>query len=61
MARRRQESEEFWNGDTWQEEDEYRRLTGEYEAAWGRWHEKCMEWWEESEADLGEYGNIVSG
>ena len=49
MLREWQESEGFWNGDVWPEEEAYRSLSREYQAAWGRWHERCMEWGEEAE------------
>ncbi len=44
-----QGSEGFWNGEAWQEEAEYCKLGQEYQAAWERWHECCLEWAEETE------------
>ncbi len=40
------ESEAFWNGETWEDEEEYERLKGEYEVWAGKWHEGCLEWGE---------------
>ena len=40
------ESEAFWNGETWEDEEEYERLKGEYDVWAGKWHEGCLEWGE---------------
>ena len=44
MMIRWQQSEGFWNGDTWDEEVAYRERLGQYEEAVGRWQQACLEW-----------------
>ncbi len=44
MMIRWQQSEGFWNGDTWDEEAAYRERLGQYEEAVGRWQQACLEW-----------------
>ena len=39
-----QQSEGFWNGDTWDEEAAYRERLGQYEEAVGRWQQACLKW-----------------
>ena len=44
MMIRWQQSEGFWNGDTWDEEAAYRERLGQYEEAVKRWQQACLEW-----------------
>ena len=44
MMIRWQQSEGFWNGDTWDEEVAYRERLGQYEEAVKRWQQACLEW-----------------
>lgn len=39
-----QQSEGFWNGDAWDEEEAYRERLGQYEEAVERWQQACLEW-----------------
>lgn len=39
-----QQSEGFWNGDAWDEEETYRERLGQYEEAVERWRQTCLEW-----------------
>ncbi|MCI9635019.1 MAG: ABC-F family ATP-binding cassette domain-containing protein [Hungatella sp.] len=50
-----QESEGFWNGETWREKDKYAELMELRRQAWEEWHERCMEW------DLAGAGTITRG
>lgn len=40
------ESEEFWNGEAWDESERYEELEAEYQKAWKDWHELCLEWFD---------------
>ena len=44
MMIRWQQSEGFWNGDTWDEEAAYRERLGQYEEAVKRWQQACLKW-----------------
>ena len=39
-----QQSEGFWNGDAWDEEEAYRERLGQYEEAVKRWQQACLKW-----------------
>lgn len=43
----RMESEAFWTGGRWKQEEEYQALLGQYEEAADRWTEQCLIWYEE--------------
>lgn len=40
------ESEAFWNGEKWGDEEEYETLGQEYEGWKEKWHQGCLEWGE---------------
>lgn len=44
MVMQWQQSEGFWNGDAWDEEETYRERQGQYEEAVKRWQQACLEW-----------------
>lgn len=39
-----QQSEGFWNGDAWDEEEAYQERLRQYEEAVERWQQACLEW-----------------
>lgn len=39
-----QESEGFWNGQAWEDEEAYRTLEREYDACVEEWTQRCLEW-----------------
>lgn len=43
------ESELFWSGGEWMGMGEYEALSGQYEKAWEKWHQACMNWLEAAE------------
>ena len=44
MVMQWQQSEGFWNGDVWDEEEAYQERLGQYEEAVERWQQACLEW-----------------
>jgi ATP-binding cassette subfamily F protein 3 len=41
-----QESEGFWKGQEWEDQEIYEGLKGEYEACVQEWTQRCLEWGE---------------
>jgi len=39
-------SEPFWNGECWNQRQEYQKMEQQYEEWTARWQEGCLEWWE---------------
>lgn len=46
MKKRWLESESYWTDEEWEEADAYEKLQKEYQIAWEKWNELCMEWYE---------------
>lgn len=44
MVMQWQQSEGFWNGDVWDEEEAYQERLRQYEEAVERWQQACLEW-----------------
>ncbi len=44
MRRGWQESEGFWKGEPWDQEELYEALKREYDACAAEWHQRCLEW-----------------
>lgn len=47
-----QESEEFWNGEDWEERDNYEALKKEYDACMEEWGRRCLEWAQAAEIGI---------
>lgn len=47
-----QESEEFWNGEDWEERDNYETLKKEYDACMEEWGRRCLEWAQAAEIGI---------
>lgn len=40
------ESESYWNGGVWDQEEKFARIKAQYEQAWAEWHIQCVEWYD---------------